>query len=51
MDVRRITVPIKIDGLEEYKQKLEVLQDRIELVEESIEELNKWWLFLCVKER
>ena len=41
MNERRITVPIKIDGLEDYKQKLEVLQERLKLVEEAIEELNK----------
>ena len=41
MNERRITVPIKIDGLEDYKQKLEILQERLKLVEEAIEELNK----------
>lgn len=41
MNERRIAVPIKIDGIEDYKQKLEVLQGRLKLVEEIIEELNK----------
>ncbi len=41
MNERRITTPIEIDGLEEYKQKLEVLQGRLKLVEETIKELNE----------